>query len=94
MSRIITITQLEAAINHLREMEPPVDYVLSPDLRAMADMYARMIYSHAEAIDLEQQPDAVRQVVIKWLSSGSEVTDASACAYRAGDPGSDCEACQ
>ena len=94
MSRMITITKLEAAINRLREMEPPVDYVLSPDLRVMADMYAKMIYSRAKAIDVEQQPDAIRQVVIKWLSPGIEVTDASACAYRAGDPGSDCETCQ
>lgn len=92
MPRIITITQLETAINRLRESAPPVNYVLSADLRAVAEIYGGMIYAHAESIDLEQQPDALRQVVLKWLPPGAEAI--RACAYRTGDPGSECEACQ
>lgn len=92
MPRIVTITQLETAINRHREIAPPANYVLSPGLRAMAEIYGRMIFAHAELIDLEQQPDALRQVVLKWLSPGAEAPNV--CTYRTGDPGADCEACQ
>lgn len=92
MPRIVTITQLETAINRLREIAPPVNYVLSPDLRVMAEIYGGMIFAHAELIDLEQQPDALRQVVFKWLPTRVEAPNV--CTYRTGDPGADCEACQ
>lgn len=92
MPRIVTITELETAINRLRESAPPVNYILSPDLRAMAEVYGRMICAHAESIDLEQQPDTLRQVFLKWLPPRGETP--TACAYQTGDPGSECEACQ
>lgn len=92
MPRIVTITQLETAINRLREIAPPVNYVLSPDLRVMAEIYGRMIFAHAELIDVEQQLDAFRQVVLKWLPPKAEAPNV--CTYRTGDPEADCEASQ
>ena len=92
MPNIITITQLENVINRVREAAPPVNYILSPDLRALAEVYGRMIGEHAESIDLEKEPDALRRVFLKWLPPTGET--ATACAYRTGEPGPDCEACQ
>lgn len=92
MSNIITITELEAVINRVREAAPPVNYILSPDLRALAEVYGRMIGEHAASIDLEKEPDALRQILRKWSPPTGET--ATACAYRAVDSGPDCEACQ
>ncbi len=92
MPTFVTITELESAINRLRESAPPVNYILSPDLRAMAEVYGLMICEHAESIDLDKEPYALRQVFVKWLPPKGETP--TACAYRIGDSGSACEACQ
>lgn len=93
MSTLVSITQLESAINRLREKNaPPVNYILSPNLRAMAEVYGRMICEHAESIDLDKEPDALRQVVLKWLPPKGETP--TACGYRIGDSGPECEVCQ
>ncbi|MBZ2207186.1 DUF3717 domain-containing protein [Massilia soli] len=92
MPNIITITQLETVINRVREVAPPVNYILSPDLRALAEVYGRMIGEHAESIDLDHEPAALRHVVLKWLPPTGGT--ATACAYRTGESGPDCEACQ
>lgn len=91
MPNIITITELEAVINRAREVTPPVNYILSADLRALAEVYGRMIGEHAESIDLEKESDALR-LFRKWSPPAGET--ATACAYRASDSGPDCEACQ
>lgn len=38
MAHIISIKELEATINHVRRIAPPVDGVLSPDLRTLAEV--------------------------------------------------------
>ena len=47
----ISIVELEAAINHWRARRPSPDGVtLAPELRALAEVYATMIYFHLTAI--------------------------------------------
>ena len=96
MSHFITIVQLESAINESRSVAPPVNGVLSADLRAMADLYGRMIYKKAATADLYAQSEHIRAAVLKWLQIVQERTTApEACPYRPGDPAADsCEACQ
>ena len=45
----IHITDIEAAINHWRALKPSPDGVtLAPELRALAEVYALMIYYHED----------------------------------------------
>jgi hypothetical protein len=44
MSFLISIVQLESAINLARKHAPSLDYVLHPDVNALAEIYGRMIY--------------------------------------------------
>ena len=45
----IHITDIEAAINYWREQKPSPDGVtLAPEIRALAEVYALMIYYHHE----------------------------------------------
>ena len=48
-SSSIHITDIEAAINHWRTLHPSPDGVtLAPELRALAEVYALMVYHHEE----------------------------------------------
>ena len=49
MASSIHITDIEAAINHWRRLKPSPDGVtLAPELRALAEVYALMIYHHQD----------------------------------------------
>jgi hypothetical protein len=92
---MLTIAELEQAINRSIKAEPPQDGVLPPDLRAMAEVYGNMIYSKAHSVDVDQQPAHIQLAVRKWLPSSQAVSPGSACTLQAGDPGIEsCEACQ
>jgi hypothetical protein len=52
MSLVITIAQLEDAINRARKQQPALDNVLQPDVNALAEIYGRM---------LDQKPDMRQQ---------------------------------
>jgi hypothetical protein len=48
----IHITDIEAAINHWREKTPSPDGVtLGPELRALAEVYALMVFHHEDEVD-------------------------------------------
>ena len=49
MASSIHITDIEAAINHWRTLHPSPDGVtLAPELRALAEVYALMVYHHED----------------------------------------------
>ena len=48
----IHISDIEAAINHWRQLRPSPDGVrLSPEVRALAPVYARLIHAGAQEAD-------------------------------------------
>ena len=48
----IHITDIEAAINYWREQKPSPDGVtLAPELRALAEVYALMVFHHEDEAD-------------------------------------------
>lgn len=64
----ITLTELEKAINYWRSARPSTgeERALSPEVNALADVYALMIFSHARSVALESlKPDA-RQLLEAW----------------------------
>lgn len=62
----ISIMELEATINRCAKARPPIDYVLGPDLRALAGVYGEMIYRHAATLELESLTPKCREVVERW----------------------------
>lgn len=84
----ITMLQLEAAINKCAKARPPVNYVLGPDLRALATVWGEMIYRHLGSIELSGQPQETREIIERWHYDPQIDT---ACPM----PGAEgCEACQ
>lgn len=66
---LITIVQLEAAINQANRIQPPVDYVVSPDVSAMAEVYGHMIMEKPSSIDVDQLPEHTRNAIIRHLQT-------------------------
>lgn len=87
MPNIVTIMQVEAAINRARVAHPAVDHTLSPQVCVLAELYASHL--RATTLDVDQLPECQRAELLRWLEP------APACAYRPGQDGFDaCEACQ
>lgn len=62
----MSIVSLEQAINQCKRVHPPVDYVLSPELRMLATLWGDMIYRHIETIELDALPAELKSVVARW----------------------------
>ena len=64
----ITLTELEKAINYWRSARPSTgeERALSPEVNALADVYALMIFSHARSVALESLKPAARQLLEAW----------------------------
>jgi hypothetical protein len=68
MALFVPIEELEATINKVRRMAPPVDGVLSPELRTLAELYGVMIYASERLIDLDQLSESTRLTVVRCLA--------------------------
>ncbi|MEO7495284.1 MAG: DUF3717 domain-containing protein [Massilia sp.] len=99
----ITIARLERAINDCRRVQPPVDYVLGPDLRKLATIWGEMIAKREAVLGIDTQSEARKEVLIRWLGAAagpsaqiSEPTAVQAAALcQLGDTNAGaCEACQ
>lgn len=64
---IISMMQMEGAINRAKQLDPPVDYVLSHDLSVMAEAYALMIYAGVAELDLGAIPEQQRVAIVQYL---------------------------
>lgn len=62
----LTITELEAAINRCARARPPMNYVLGPDLRVLADIYGDMIYRRLRILELASLSPIQRAVLERW----------------------------
>ncbi|MBZ2206549.1 DUF3717 domain-containing protein [Massilia soli] len=95
---VITIVQLESAINRARDQHPPIDCVLHWSVKMLAEVYSQMIYQKASTLELDNLPNSIRDEVFLWIPGDVEpfvAGTSQACSYRTGDPGFDsCEACQ
>lgn len=69
----ITLTDLEQAINYWRGLRPSSgeERALSPEVNALADMYAMMIYQHRKTVPITEFKQQARQLVEAWRASGA-----------------------
>jgi hypothetical protein len=64
----LTLTELESAINYWRRMRPSVgeERALSPEVNALADTYALMIFDGARTRPLASLGEEARSLIEAW----------------------------
>lgn len=68
MALFVAIEELEATINKVRRLAPPVNGVLSPELRTLAEIYGAMIYASERLIDLDRLSESTQLTVVRCLA--------------------------
>lgn len=82
----IHITDIEAAINYWRGKKPSPDGVtLAPELRALAELYAHMVFQHEdEADETRFSPDALA-AWSAWYDTTADTPCIAICSTSQGD---------
>jgi uncharacterized protein len=82
----IHITDIEAAINMWRATAPPVDGVtLSPQVRALAEVYAVMALRHEEATSEQGLPPRAYEAWRAWYDTTPDTPCIAICSTSQGD---------
>lgn len=82
----IHITDIEAAINHWRQRSPSPDGItLAPELRALAEVYALMIYHREDEADEASFPARAREAWLVWYHTTPDTPCIAICSTSQGD---------
>lgn len=82
----IHITDIEAAINHWRERSPSPDGLsLAPQTRALAEVYALMVYFRETEADETSLPAPAREAWLAWFDSTPDTPCIAICSTSQGD---------
>jgi len=88
----IHITDIEAAINYWREREPSPDGItLAQPLRALAEVYALMVYFREQEADEFTMPQAALAAWLAWYETTPDTPCIAICSTSQGDP--ECKGC-
>ena len=88
----IHITDIEAAINYWREQKPSPDGVtLAPEIRALAEVYALMIYYHHEEAAEQGFPKKAYEAWLGWYNTTPDAPCIAICSTSQGDE--ECKGC-
>jgi len=82
----IHITDIESAINYWRERSPSPDGVtLAPELRALAEVYALMVFYHDDEADENSSPPAAMAAWQTWYDTTADTPCIAICSTSQGD---------
>jgi hypothetical protein len=88
----IHITDIEAAINFWREKKPSPDGVtLAPELRALAEVYALMVFHHEDEADEHSFPGKAHAAWLAWFETQPDTPCIAICSTSQGD--AECKGC-
>jgi predicted Fe-S protein YdhL (DUF1289 family) len=88
----IHITDIEAAINYWREQKPSPDGVtLAPEIRALAEVYALMIYYHHDEAAEKGFPAKAYEAWLGWYRTTPDAPCIAICSTSQGDE--ECKGC-
>ena len=88
----IHITDIEAAINHWRERAPSPDGVALPKpTRALAEVYALMVFYHETEADEFSFPPAALDAWLAWYDTTPDAPCIAICSTSQGD--AECKGC-
>jgi predicted Fe-S protein YdhL (DUF1289 family) len=80
------ITDIEAAINYWRERHPSPDGVLlQPEVRALAEVYALMIFWHESEVQVEGFPSHAMAAWLAWYDTTPDTPCIAICSTSQGD---------
>ena len=86
------ITDIEAAINYWRERHPSPDGVLlQPEVRALAEVYALMIFWHESEVQVEGFPSHAMAAWLAWYDTTPDTPCIAICSTSQGD--ATCKGC-
>ena len=82
----IHITDIEAAINYWREKKPSPDGItLAPELRALAEVYALLVFYHEEEADERSFPPDALVAWLAWYDTTADTPCIAICSTSQGD---------
>lgn len=82
----IHITDIEAAINYWRERNPSPDGVTLPtETRALAEVYALMVFHHEDEADEATMPEAAHTAWLAWYATTPDTPCIAICSTTQGD---------
>ena len=82
----IHITDIEAAINWWRARSPSVDGISAcAEVRALAEVYALMVYHHETEADERSMPAAPMAAWLRWYQSTPDAPCIAICSTAQGD---------
>lgn len=82
----IHITDIEAAINYWRQQKPSPDGItLAPELRALAEVYALLVFHHETEADAASMPAAAREAWLAWYATQPDTPCIAICSTSQGD---------
>jgi predicted Fe-S protein YdhL (DUF1289 family) len=88
----IHITDIEAAINHWRQLRPSPDGVcLTPEVKALATVYARLIHAGTQEVRPADLSDAAMQAWLAWYQAQPDTPCIAICSTSQGD--AQCKGC-
>lgn len=88
----IHITDLEAAINYWRQREPSPDGVVLPaPTRALAEVYALMVFYHESEADAASMPPKALDAWLAWYQTTPDTPCIAICSTSQGD--AQCKGC-
>ena len=88
----IHITDIEAAINYWRARQPSPDGVaLPPPTRALAEVYALLVYYRESEADAASMPAAAMTAWLAWYQSTPDTPCIAICSTSQGD--AECKGC-
>jgi predicted Fe-S protein YdhL (DUF1289 family) len=80
------ITDIESAINWWRERQPSPDGVSAcSQVRALAEVYALMVYFHENECDEHTMPSSARQAWLDWYAQTPDTPCIAICSTSQGD---------
>lgn len=80
------VTDIEAAINWWRERSPSPDGVSAcAEVRALAEVYALMVYHREHLVDEDTMPAAAREAWLAWYASTPDAPCIAICSTTQGD---------
>ena len=82
----IHIADIESAINYWREREPSSGGLKLPaPTRALAEVYAQMVYAHTVQVDEAQMSPAAQAAWLDWYASTPDTPCIAICSTSQGD---------
>ena len=82
----IHILDIEAAINWWRERSPSPDGITAcPEVRALGEVYALLVYYHQSEADERSMPRAARDAWLHWYAHTPDAPCIAICSTAQGD---------